>query len=92
MSATSARDENRFTDADRELIRERMARFAADYHSRHYPRRLLSEGEQYGLIVRGAEAVGLSWADLRPAERAELDTWAAGMAYPIERRTVDLPR
>ena len=72
--------QNRLTDSDRTLIRERMERFAEDYRSRHYGRRTLTEGEQYGLVVRGSEAIGLSWVDLRTAERAELETMAAEMA------------
>lgn len=67
--------ENRLTDTERVLIRERMERFASDYRSRHYPAAPLTDGEVYGLVVRGAEIVG-SWVDLRPAERAELDAMA----------------
>ena len=71
------REENRLTDSDRALIRERMARFAADYRSRSYPPAPLTEGQLYGLVVRGAEAIGCSWVDLRDSERAELDSMAA---------------
>jgi hypothetical protein len=58
------------------LIRERMERFAGDYRSRHYPPAPLTDGELYGLVVRGAEIVG-GWVCLRDSERAELDSMAA---------------
>lgn len=76
----AARETNRLTDADRVLIRERMARFASDYRSRSYPPAALTDGQVYGLVVRGAEAIGCSWVDLRATERAELDAMAATFA------------
>lgn len=63
------------TESERSDIRRRMATFAEDYRSRSYGRPL-DDGQIYGLVVRGAEAVHLAIFELWDAEREELEAFA----------------
>lgn len=74
-TATACASAGLTADDRRAVARAAHKRFASDYRSRHYPAAPLTDGEVYGLVVRGAEVVG-SWVHLQPAERAELDAMA----------------